>query len=140
MRSRTQAASAEAQRAALERLRFDKWLWAARFYKTRSLAAQAIESGQARIGGERVKPAHLVRKGDRVAVRKQTLVFEVEVADLCDRRGSASEAIRLYVESEESLRAREQAIAERTAAARSRLPGRPSKRDRRRLQAFLDEP
>ena len=125
-----------------ERVRFDKWLWAARFYKTRTLAAQAIDAGQARVGDERVKPAHAVRVGDRVTVRRQGLVWEADVLALSDRRGSAADAALLYRESAESIAARERAIAERQAAlaAQTRFTGRPTKRNRRKLEDFLNEP
>jgi ribosome-associated heat shock protein Hsp15 len=125
-----------------ERVRFDKWLWAARFYKTRTLAAQAIDAGQARVDDERVKPAHAVRVGLRVTVRRQGLVWDAEVIALSDRRGSAADAAMLYRESAESVVARGRAIAERQAAlaAQTRFTGRPTKRDRRKLEDFLNEP
>jgi len=125
-----------------ERVRFDKWLWAARFYKTRTLAAQAIDAGQARVDDERVKPAHAVRVGLRVTVRRQGLVWDAEVIALSDRRGSAADAALLYRESAESIAARGRAIAERQAAlaAQTRFTGRPTKRDRRKLEDFLNEP
>jgi ribosome-associated heat shock protein Hsp15 len=125
-----------------ERVRFDKWLWAARFYKTRTLAAQAIDAGQARVDDERVKPAHAVRVGLCVTVRRQGLVWDAEVIALSDRRGSAADAALLYRESPESVAARAQAIAERQAAlaAQTRFTGRPTKRDRRKLEDFLNEP
>ena len=125
-----------------ERVRFDKWLWAARFYKTRTLAAQAIDAGQARVDDERVKPAHAVRVGLRVTVRRQGLVWDAEVIALSDRRGSAADAALLYRESAESVAARARAIAERQAAlaAQARFTGRPTKRDRRKLEDFLNEP
>ena len=125
-----------------ERVRFDKWLWAARFYKTRTLAAQAIDAGQARVDDERVKPAHAVRVGLRVTVRRQGLVWDAEVIALSDRRGSAADAALLYRESAESVAARARAIAERQAAlaAQTRFTGRPTKRDRRKLEDFLNEP
>lgn len=128
--------------ASAERLRVDKWLWAARFYKTRSLAAAAVEAGQVRVGGERVKPARALREGEHVAVRRAGLVWEVVVTALCERRGSAAEAAKLYRETEASAKAREEEAARRRAAAAAgpRLDGRPTKRDRRRLQDFLDEP
>ena len=123
-------------------MRFDKWLWAARFYKTRALAAQAIDAGQARIGSERVKPAHAVRVGDAVAVRKQGTVWDVSVTALSDRRGSATAAAALYRESAESAAARIEERARRVAAAAAepKFAGRPTKRDRRKLADFLDEP
>ncbi len=124
-----------------ERVRFDKWLWAARFYKTRTLAAQAIETGQARIAEERVKPAHTVRIGDAVSVRKHGPAWDVRVTGLAERRGSASDAAQLYSESEASRRAREDGAAQRRAAVGdARFAGRPTKRQRRKLEDFLNEP
>jgi ribosome-associated heat shock protein Hsp15 len=122
--------------------RFDKWLWAARFYKTRTLAAQAIEAGQARLGGERVKPAHAVRSGDAVSVRKHGLVWEVEVTGLSDRRGPAADAAALYRETPESAALRAEEMLRRKAAAATEpgFAGRPTKRDRRKLADFLNEP
>ncbi len=123
-------------------VRFDKWLWAARFYKTRSLAARAAETGQARLNGSPVKPAHAVRAGDNVSVRKHGIVLDVAVLGLSDRRGSAAIAAQLYRESAASIAAREEEEARRRAAAATepRFPGRPTKRDRRRLEDFLNEP
>ena len=128
--------------ASAERVRFDKWLWAARFYKTRSLAAQAIDAGQARLDGERVKPAHGLREGALVTVRRRGIVVEVVVIACSDRRGSATDAACLYRETPESVAAREsEALARRAAdATNPRLPGRPTKRNRRRLEDFLNEP
>jgi ribosome-associated heat shock protein Hsp15 len=127
--------------AAAPRVRFDKWLWAARFCKTRSLAAQAIEAGQARVDGERVKPAHLVRPGERVVLRRGGLTWNIVVLVVSDRRGAAAAAAKLYTEAPESVTAREQEIARRRAAAATApaWDGRPTKRDRRKLQEFLDE-
>lgn len=127
---------------AAERMRFDKWLWAARFYKTRTLAAQAIEAGQARLAEERVKPAHALRVGDTVTVRRDGLAWQVRVEALSDKRGGATEAARLFHEDDASLAAREEAVAQRRAerAATPRFPGRPTKKDRRKLADFLDEP
>jgi len=124
------------------RVRYDKWLWAARFYKTRSLAAQAIDAGQARLGGARVKPAHAVRIGDEVSIRRRGIVVEVVVTALGDRRGSATDAARLYQETAASVAAREQEdLARRQAiAAQPRFAGRPTKRERRKLEDFLNEP
>lgn len=123
------------------RARFDKWLWAARFYKTRSLAAQAIEAGQARSDGERVKTSHLVKPGERIVLRREGLLWNVVVLALSDRRGGAADAAKLYAEAPESKATRESEIARRKAAAAGNpiLDGRPTKRDRRKLQQFLDE-
>jgi ribosome-associated heat shock protein Hsp15 len=137
MRPRTTPDVDEASGAG--RLRFDKWLWAARFYKTRSLAAQAIESGQARLDGERVKPAHPVKAGDVVAVRRQRIEIVAEVTAVCERRGSAAVAATLYRETAASVEARELARLQASAAAHERPAGRPTKRERRRLEDFLDE-
>jgi ribosome-associated heat shock protein Hsp15 len=125
--------------AAHDRVRFDKWLWAARFYKTRSLAAQAIEAGQARLNETRAKIAHGVRIGDSVSVRKQAVAFVVDVVALSDRRGSAADAAKLYRETPASIASREEARRQRTAANDERPAGRPTKRDRRRLEDFLNE-
>lgn len=124
------------------RVRADKWLWAARFYKTRALAVQAIDAGQVRIGDERVKPSHLMRIGERVSVRKSGIVVEADVIGLADRRGNAAAAALLYVETPESVVAREALAAQRRAEAQSspRFAGRPTKRERRKLEDFLNEP
>jgi ribosome-associated heat shock protein Hsp15 len=117
-------------------MRLDKWLWAARFYKTRSLAQQAIEAGRVRLGGERIKPSREVRPGDLLVVRVQELEWEVSVRRLSERRGPATEARSLYEESEQSGRRREALLAERklmVEPARA-LQGRPTKRDRRTLE------
>jgi len=125
-----------------ERARLDKWLWAARFYKTRSLAAQAVETGQVRWNDERVKPAHAVRMGDAIAVRKGGITWDVRVTGISDRRGSASDAALLYRETEESVAIRTEEALRRKAAAMSdpRYAGRPTKRERRKLEDFLNEP
>jgi ribosome-associated heat shock protein Hsp15 len=124
------------------RVRIDKWLWAARFYKTRSLAAQAVDAGQVRVGDERVKPARAVRPGDTVAIRKAGFVWIVEVLALSDRRGGAAEAALLYRETDASREARDALVAQTRAgaAASPQLPGRPTKRQRRKLEDFLNEP
>ncbi|HVF65940.1 MAG TPA: RNA-binding S4 domain-containing protein [Casimicrobiaceae bacterium] len=124
------------------RIRLDKWLWAARFFKTRSLATAAIESGQVRVNGERVKPARAVHVGERVSVQKSGITLEVEITDVADRRGSATEAAKLYHESEANRQQREAEI-ERRRVAFALDPsgrGRPTKRDRRKLEDFLNEP
>ena len=119
------------------RVRIDKWLWAARFYKTRTLASTAVEAGQVRIDGERVKPAHPVAPGNRVEVRKGPLGWVVEVTAVSERRGSATDAAALYRETPESAARRAEQAATRAAV---RQPGRPTKKDRRKLEDFLNEP
>jgi ribosome-associated heat shock protein Hsp15 len=141
MTIRARAETAGAQ-PALPRLRIDKWLWAARFYRTRSLASAAVEAGQVRVDGERVKPSRPVHVGETVEVRKAGLAWTVEVTGVDDRRGSATDAARLYRERDDSRAAREEEAARRRAAAASApgLQGRPTKRDRRKLEDFLSEP
>ena len=125
---------------AVARVRLDKWLWAARFCRTRALACESIETGQVRVDGERVKPSRGVKAGDRVTVRKGGLAWELEVVALAERRGSATDAAALYREDAASAAARGEEIARRRAAAPPRFPGRPTKRDRRALDDFLNEP
>ncbi len=136
---RAGAAAADGQD---DRVRFDKWLWAARFYKTRSLCVQAIDAGQVRVNGERAKPARTMRVGESVSIRKSGIVCEVMVTALSDRRGNATAAALLYRETEASAAAREEAQLLRRAAdsAEPRFPGRPTKRERRKLEDFLNEP
>ena len=126
--------------ASESRLRIDKWLWAARFYRTRSLAAEAIEAGHVRIDGERVKPAHPVHAGSRVTVSRQELAWDVEVLAVSERRGGAAQAALLYRETAQSVTTRERMLAERAQARASAATARPTKRDRRKLEDFLNEP
>lgn len=125
--------------SAPERARFDKWLWAARFYKTRTLASHAIDVGHARLNDARVKPAHMVKPGDVVGVRKQGIEIVVDVTAIADRRGSASDAAMLYRETAASVAAREEERLRRAQATAERPAGRPTKRERRRLEDFLNE-
>jgi ribosome-associated heat shock protein Hsp15 len=118
-------------------VRIDKWLWAARFYKTRTLASIAVDAGQVRLDGGRVKPAHPVAPGQRVEVRKAGNAWLVEVTALSERRGSATDAAALYRETAESAARRAEQAATRKAV---RTPGRPTKKDRRKLEDFLNEP
>ena len=115
------------------RMRIDKWLWAARFFRTRSLAADAVEKGRVRIGGATVKPAKDVRVGDLVEVEIERFVWEVQVNGICEVRGPASVAHTLYAETADS-RAKRAVEAERRRTYRepaAALQGRPTKRDRR---------
>lgn len=128
----------EAVAAADERTRLDKWLWAARFYKTRSLAQAAVEGGKVHYEGQRVKPGHAVRLGARLSVRSGFDEREVIVRGLSEQRGSASVAQGLYEETADSIARRERAAALRKAAAlsQSTSDGRPDKRQRRQWQHF----
>ncbi len=122
-------------------VRIDAWLWAARFFKTRSLAKAAIETGKVELGGERVaKPSRTVRVGDSLSVERGEERFLVEVAGLSDVRGPARVAQALYRESEDSRLAREQARAHRAAerAGYSAPGSKPDKRARRLIRALGD--
>jgi ribosome-associated heat shock protein Hsp15 len=116
-------------------MRIDKWLWAARFFKTRSLAAQAVDSGKVHVNGERCKPARDIRVGDDLRVRTGEVEWQVVVRELSDRRGPASVAQTLYEETLESRARREEQAALRKLAKEParEIKGRPTKRDRRRL-------
>ena len=123
------------------KLRIDKWLWAARFYKTRSLAVQAIEGGKAKVNDERVKPSREVKPGDMLSVRAGELEWTVEVLALSERRGPASEAALLYREGEESRNKRDLMIAMRRTGPQPDpdAKGRPTKRDRRLIHRFTGD-
>ncbi|MEP9323745.1 RNA-binding S4 domain-containing protein [Paraburkholderia phymatum] len=115
------------------RLRIDKWLWAARFFKTRSLAADAVEKGRVRIGGATVKPAKEVRVGDLVEIDIERIVWQIEVLGVCDVRGPASVAQTLYAETQEGRQKRLQENERRKTYREpaASMHGRPTKRDRR---------
>jgi ribosome-associated heat shock protein Hsp15 len=119
----------------MDGVRLDKWLWVARFYKTRALAARACELGRVVSNGQPMKPARMIHVGSQLAITTEGGLFQVEVLGLTDTRGPAVKAQGLYVESEESKAARAKVAEERKAmAAWERLPdSRPDKRDRRTL-------
>ncbi len=117
------------------RVRLDKWLWAARFYKTRGLAAEAIAGGKVQVNGDRAKRARMLQVGDEIRVRQGPYEHRVVVRGLSDRRGPAPQAAGLYEETAESRAARE-AMAARLKTlhvAFDREQGRPTKRDRREI-------
>lgn len=119
----------------MEQVRIDKWLWAARFFKTRSQATDAVDAGKVRVDSERIKPARNVRSGDLLQIDNGSTEWEVEVRALADKRGSAEIAQKLYAETEASLLKRQQE-AERRRYFREpaqEIKGRPTKRDRRIL-------
>ena len=121
-----------------ESIRIDKWLWAARFFKTRSLAADAVTGGKIDVNGARAKPSRIMRLGDKLSIRRGPYESTVVVKGLAKLRGPASEAQLLYEETEESIRRRELTSAqlklERPPEFHS--PGRPSKKDRRAVLRF----
>jgi ribosome-associated heat shock protein Hsp15 len=120
-----------------ERVRLDKWLWAARFYKTRGLAAEAIDGGKVEVNDARAKRAKMVQVGDEVRIRQTPFEHVVIVRGVSDRRGPASVAATLYEETAES-KARREALATqiRSMPAGDWDSGRPTKRDRREIERF----
>ena len=119
-------------------IRIDKWLWAARFFKTRALAAEAVGGGRVEINGERAKPSRIVRAGYRITVRRGPYEWIVIVKNVARLRGPAAQAQLLYDETEESLRQRQTAAAQLQLERplESAAPGRPTKRDRRAISRF----
>jgi ribosome-associated heat shock protein Hsp15 len=122
-------------------VRIDKWLWAARFYKTRSAAQQAIEGGKVKLNGERTKPAKDLRAGDKLSINIGAYDWHITVLELSAQRGPAPVARLLYEESEESRSRREAEVARRRTLFEpaTALKGRPTKRDRRDLDRFKDK-
>ena len=124
-----------------DRVRVDKWLWAARFYKTRSLATEAVTGGKVEVNGERAKPAKTVKVGDEIKVRLAPYEHILIVRDLAERRGPASVAQALYEETEASRAARQRLAAQLASAPAMFVyeeKGRPTKKDRRDLSRFID--
>ena len=124
-----------------DRVRVDKWLWAARFYKTRSLATEAVAGGKVEVNGERAKPAKTVKPGDEIRVRLGPYEHILIVRDLAERRGPASVAQALYAETEASREARQRLAAQLAAAPAMFVyeeKGRPTKKDRRDLSRLID--
>jgi ribosome-associated heat shock protein Hsp15 len=120
------------------RVRLDKWLWAARFYKTRALAVAAIEGGKIDLNDDRSKRSHPVKAGDRLRIRHGPYEHVITVRELSDRRGSAAIAATLYAEDPESKKKREETAAHVRAmnAATGYESGRPTKKDRRAIEKF----
>ena len=124
----------------MQSVRVDVWLWAARFFRTRSLAKQAVETGKVEVAGQRAKPARAIRVGEWLRVSRGDETFEVQVLGLSDTRGPAPVAQALYAESEASRQAREQQRQQRAAMRDGYRPPqqRPDKRARRLIQALGD--
>ena len=119
-----------------ESVRLDKWLWAARFYKTRSLASQAIAGGKVEVNGERAKPSKLLQVGDQIRVRRGAFEHRILVRGVTEHRGSAQIAAELYQETAASLKARETLAAQLKMAKVPQFEGkgRPTKKDRREIE------
>jgi ribosome-associated heat shock protein Hsp15 len=126
--------------AAADSVRLDLWLWAARFFRTRSLAKQAVETGKVEVEGQRAKASRSVRIGDALKVTRGDEAFEIEVLGLSDQRGPASIAQTLYVESDASKARRAETLATLRAARAGYQPpeGKPDKRARRLIRALGD--
>ena len=125
----------------MDSLRVDKWLWAARFYKTRSLAAEEIGKGRVQVNGQNAKASREVKLGDRVHLRQGQVEREVLVRGISAARGPAPVAQQLYEETPESVQRREAAVQQRRLAAEPALSieqGRPTKRDRRQMDKAWD--
>ena len=122
------------------RVRIDIWLWAARFFKTRNLAQQAVAGGRVKLNGDRVKAAHAVKAGDALLVRIAEFDWDIVVRDLSARRGPAAQAKQLYEESEAGRAERQKRMDLRRWGAEPalQLKGRPTKRDRRLMEKFAD--
>lgn len=122
-------------------VRIDKWLWAARFFKTRAAAQQAVEGGKVKLNGERTKPAKDLKVGDRLVIHAGTVAWTIAVAQLSDKRGPAAVARTLYEEDEASRALREEQIALRRLAASpdQERSGRPTKRERRQLERWRSD-
>ena len=120
-------------------VRIDKWLWAARFFKTRSLASKAVSGGKIYLNGQRVKAAKVVTLNDTIHIRKGQLEFEITVLGLSSKRGPATIARTLYEESQDSISKREQERQERSLFyAGQKMPAkRPGKKDRRKIREFI---
>jgi ribosome-associated heat shock protein Hsp15 len=124
-----------------DRVRIDKWLWAARFFKTRSLATEAIAGGKVEVNGEHAKPAKAIKPGDQIRLRLGPYEHILMVRALAERRGSATIAQGLYEETAESKQAREKLSAQLKMAPAAFVfeeKGRPTKKDRRDLSRFID--
>jgi ribosome-associated heat shock protein Hsp15 len=124
-----------------DKMRLDKWLWAARFFKTRSLATQAIDNGRVKLNGDRVKPAREVKPGDRLDVHVGDADWTLTVRALAMQRGPAPVAQALYEEDPASHARRQQQLRDRklAAAPEAAIRGRPTKRDRRQIHRFTGE-
>lgn len=122
----------------VEKFRIDKWLFAARFFKTRSLAAEAVERGRVTLNGQRVKPAKVIAAGDMLTIRIGNYQYIIEVLGLSNKRGSAPIAQQMYRETDES-RAQREIMAARLKAQPQPFytKGRPTKRDRREIERFV---
>jgi len=124
--------------APLAAVRLDRWLWAARFYKTRPIAVAAIDGGKVQVNGDRVKRSKSIKRGDQIRIRQTPYEYVIEIVELAEKRGSASVAATLYEESAASLAAREELAFRMKHAEPALFPttGRPSKKQRRDIRKW----
>lgn len=122
--------------ATLDAVRIDKWLWVARFFKTRQLSIDAINAGRVEVNGERVKPSKSIKPGDRLLLRKPPVEYQLVVTAVAEKRGSAVIAKTLFAESAESVAVREKVVAELRDMPPPLFRGRPTKKDRRTLERW----
>lgn len=124
-----------------ESVRLDKWLWAARFFKTRPLASAAVSGGKVHLNGQRVKPGRDIRVGDALKIQRAGFEYSIAILALAERRGSASIAAGLYLESEASIQARAELSVQQKLAGLStpQASGRPNKQQRRHIIRFKQE-
>ena len=120
-------------------MRLDKWLWAARFFKTRTLAVEGIDGGRVSVNGERAKPAKELKVGDTVSIRRPPFEHVVVVRQLSDKRGPATVAATLFEETEESRARRTVLAAEMKSLPQPRFKGRPTKKTRRDYERWLQQ-
>lgn len=134
----SQSPSNSNQKLPLDKIRIDKWLWAARFFKTRSLATTQVDGGKVKCNDDRVKPSHLVQEGDKLLITKGWDDITVYIKGLAERRGSAAVAQTLYEETKESLEKRQERAANRALIKdpSREIKARPTKRDRRELENY----
>jgi len=125
------------------KVRIDKWLWAARFFKTRSMATEAINKNRVQVDGQSVKPSRQIQIGETLVIEKPPVEFRIQVLALSDTRRKASEAQQLYLETDESIALREKRRLEARADRQARLglagDGRPSKKQRRQIKSFKEQ-
>ena len=120
-------------------MRLDKWLWAARFFKTRTLAVEAIEGGRVSVNDERSKPAKELKVGDKVSIRRPPFEHVITVRELSDKRGPATVAATLFAETDESRARRTVLAAEMNSLPQPRFKGRPTKKTRRDYERWLQQ-
>ncbi len=130
------ARSCEMSDADKRYIRIDKWLWAARFFKTRQISIDAVNAGRVEVNGDRVKPSKMVKAGDQLLLRKPPVTYLLTITGISEKRGSATIAKTLFEESQESIATREKVVADLREMPPPLFRGRPTKKDRRTLEQW----